>query len=512
MTTGISRGIVGLVVILTLVTCAFGGMVWSLSLDVDSYASYSRNLRNSLAADDDVNQQVARASTGSIPHYDGVDASLERLQTDVSLLRNIPAFLSPRIREEMERARMDFDDPENAESPLRLKLQRVERFKSQHARVRAVEFYFSAVAGDVAEKLRDKNTDLSRNIDVVIRELLAFNLNRDVHLGDRIDAELNDVEDFADRKDLAMYASDIHDIVRQARFIVTAQPHLDGLTERILEDRQLPEAVLRMNDAFERGYVQARESDQRRRSALVLLLFLDFFAVASVIIVTIRREHNRAETLLLNILPVSIANELKRHPNDIIAEDYADVTVLFADIVGFTPLASRMKPVELVAFLNRVFSAFDRLAAKHGLEKIKTLGDAYMVAGGLPERRTDHAEAIANMALDMQREILTFRNEAGEGFGMRIGINSGPVVAGVIGIKKFIYDLWGDAVNVASRMESHGVPNGIHCSTSTWERLKDRGYRFEDRGVIQVKGKGDMRTYLLLERPARVEEKQIARA
>ena len=183
------------------------------------------------------------------------------------------------------------------------------------------------------------------------------------------------------------------------------------------------------------------------------------------------------------------------------------MTVLFADIVGFTPLASKMKPVELVQFLNRVFSAFDRLAAKHGLEKIKTLGDAYMVAGGLPERRADHAEAIANMALDMQREILGFRSEAGEGFGMRIGVNSGPVVAGVIGIKKFIYDLWGDAVNVASRMESHGLANAIHCSASTWEHLKDRGFVLEKRGVINVKGKGDMTTYLLTGREPLSEKK-----
>jgi class 3 adenylate cyclase len=153
-------------------------------------------------------------------------------------------------------------------------------------------------------------------------------------------------------------------------------------------------------------------------------------------------------------------------------------------------------PAELVESLNKIFSAFDRLAEEHGLEKIKTIGDAYMVVGGLPQPRPDHVEAVATMAMAMQQEIAHFTSSAGEPFKIRIGINTGPVVAGVIGIKRFIYDLWGDTVNLASRMESHGVGGGIQVTEAAYERLKER-FLFEARGTIYVKGKGEMSTYLL---------------
>jgi class 3 adenylate cyclase len=172
---------------------------------------------------------------------------------------------------------------------------------------------------------------------------------------------------------------------------------------------------------------------------------------------------------------------------------------MFADIVGFTELSARISPSELVGVLNDIFSAFDHLADKYGLEKIKTIGDAYMVCGGLPVPRVDHAEAIAEMALDMQQEIRKLSVEHNEAFSIRIGINSGPVIAGVIGLKRFIYDLWGDTVNIASRMESHGMTGCIQMTTATHELLRDK-YYFEKRGTIQVKGKGYMTTYLLLGR------------
>lgn len=207
-------------------------------------------------------------------------------------------------------------------------------------------------------------------------------------------------------------------------------------------------------------------------------------------------EQEQSERLLLNVLPKPIAERLKQE-DGAIADGFAEVTVLFADIVGFTQLANRLSPQELVALLNQVFSKFDHLAEQHGLEKIKTIGDAYMVVGGLPEVRTDHATAIAQMAIDMQQAIAQFNSETGESFSMRIGINTGPVVAGVIGIKKFIYDLWGDTVNIASRMESHGLPGCIQVTESTYAHLKYQ-YKFKHRGVIQVKGKGEMETYLLI--------------
>jgi class 3 adenylate cyclase len=214
----------------------------------------------------------------------------------------------------------------------------------------------------------------------------------------------------------------------------------------------------------------------------------------------IKREQERSEQLLLNILPAEIAERLKRDEG-IIADSFADVTVLFADIVGFSELAACIAPTSLVASLNEIFSRFDRMAERHGLEKIKMIGDAYMAVAGLPTPRADHAEAVAEMALDIQREITQFSAEGGRTFSMRIGIDCGPVVAGVIGIKKFSYDLWGDTVNTASRMESHAPVGCIQVTAATYERLRDK-YLFEAREPIQVKGKGEMRTYILTGRKA----------
>ena|GEM_PF-1060601 len=210
------------------------------------------------------------------------------------------------------------------------------------------------------------------------------------------------------------------------------------------------------------------------------------------------REKKNSERLLLNILPKSIAERLKQEEGKI-ADSFTAVTVLFADIVGFTELAAQISPEELVGILNVIFSEFDELTEKHGLEKIKTIGDAYMVVGGLPEEKPDHAAAIAAMAIDMQRVIKQFSQETGNALSIRIGINTGPVVAGIIGRKKFVYDLWGDTVNIASRMESHGIPGGIQVSETTHNYLKNQ-YLFQDRGSVQVKGKGQMNCYLLKEK------------
>jgi len=204
----------------------------------------------------------------------------------------------------------------------------------------------------------------------------------------------------------------------------------------------------------------------------------------------------RSEGLLLNILPKKIADRLKHRPG-VIAEAYPAVTVLFADVVDFTPFAERTPPERVVGVLDMIFTEFDRLAAQHGVEKIKTIGDAYMAAAGLPEPRPDHAHAVAAMALEMHGAIHRVTGPLGLALDIRIGIHSGPVVAGVIGRDKFIYDLWGDTVNTASRLESHGVPGAIQVSEETRHELGD-GYRFEDRGQIALKGKGRRRAYLLL--------------
>ena len=212
----------------------------------------------------------------------------------------------------------------------------------------------------------------------------------------------------------------------------------------------------------------------------------------------LRSEQERSEQLLLNILPRPIAERLKEGQRTI-ADVFPDVTVLFADLVGFTRMSEQLPPAELVAMLNRIFSMFDQLAEKHGLEKIKTIGDEYMAASGLPMPRPDHAEAMAEMALDMLAVIERFNAKRNRGVRIRIGLNCGPVTAGIIGTKKFAYDLWGDTVNIASRMESHGIANAVQVTEATYKRLRHK-YAFQRRGIIHVKGKGALCTYFLVGR------------
>ncbi|GAB1544521.1 hypothetical protein NUACC21_71970 [Scytonema sp. NUACC21] len=213
---------------------------------------------------------------------------------------------------------------------------------------------------------------------------------------------------------------------------------------------------------------------------------------------TLRHQQEQTERLLLNILPEVIFNRLKEEPGTI-AEHFTDVTVLFADIVGFTEIASQISAIQLVNILNQIFSMFDRLTEQYGLEKIKTIGDAYMVVGGLPVRCPNHAQAIASMALDMLTAIAQFNSENNQNFSIRIGIHSGPVVAGVIGLKKVTYDLWGDTVNIAHRMESQGLAGKIQVTKATYQRLRNE-FTFKKRGEIEIKGKGKMTTYLLIGR------------
>jgi class 3 adenylate cyclase len=201
------------------------------------------------------------------------------------------------------------------------------------------------------------------------------------------------------------------------------------------------------------------------------------------------------ERLLLNILPAPIADRL-RSGEPLIADRFDDVTLMFADIVEFTQLSASMSADELVGVLNEVFTVFDGLVDRYGLEKVKTIGDAYMVVGGMPERSDDHPERVAAMALDLASSVGRIDAAARLGITFRIGIHCGPVIAGVIGTRKFIYDVWGDTVNMASRMESLGVPGRVQVTHAIAERLAGN-FELEARGLIDVKGKGPTPTYFL---------------
>ncbi|MBL6953924.1 MAG: adenylate/guanylate cyclase domain-containing protein [Alphaproteobacteria bacterium] len=227
-------------------------------------------------------------------------------------------------------------------------------------------------------------------------------------------------------------------------------------------------------------------------SSLIVFIFAGYFVTSAV------SEREKANTLLLNILPRKAAQVLKTRAG-VIAEQYDDVSVLFADIVNFTQYAGAVSPTQLVTKLNEIFFRFDELTDQYGLEKIKTIGDAYMVVGGLPEPKPGHADAMALLALDMLSAIKEIKREDGVPFSLRIGIHSGPVVAGVIGKSKFAYDLWGDTVNIASRMESTGTENAIQVSDTVYRLLKDK-FSFGKRGTVDIKGIGAVETYYLLAR------------
>jgi guanylate cyclase len=237
---------------------------------------------------------------------------------------------------------------------------------------------------------------------------------------------------------------------------------------------------------------------------LVILFFaMNLIAVGSLVFMMVFYFVNqknifqqKSESLLLNILPKEIAAILKNESRTI-ADHYEEASVLFADMVGFTPLSAQLPPVEMVELLNEVFSFFDSLLDKYGVEKIRTIGDNYMVASGVPRGRPDHAQALVHMALDMRDYISKHTFHNGQRVSFRMGINSGSMIAGVIGRRKFVYDVWGDAVNVASRMESHGLGEAVQITQTTYELIKN-DFVCEPRGTVNVKGKGEMEVWLVM--------------
>jgi len=254
-------------------------------------------------------------------------------------------------------------------------------------------------------------------------------------------------------------------------------------------------AALYLPDAL--GQTNTLPASMQKGMVLFNVGGISIFVLVILQLFVIQRNHyqEQSDNLLLNILPREIANIL-RGENRVIADAFEGASILFADVVNFTPLSASMSPADLVNLLNEVFSNFDVLAEKHDLEKIKTIGDCYMVASGIPRARSDHAQAVVRMGLDIL-EYVKNHDFNGRTLAFRIGINSGPVIAGVIGQKKFAYDLWGDAVNTASRMESHGVSNSIQITRSTYELIKDE-FVCEPQKPVNVKGKGEMEVWYVL--------------
>ncbi len=253
------------------------------------------------------------------------------------------------------------------------------------------------------------------------------------------------------------------------------------------------------------GFIQSHvRSANNLSSALVIFFFvINLLGVGSLVFMMVfyfvgqkNIFQQKSEALLLNILPKEIAAILKNESRTI-ADDYEEASVLFADMVGFTPLSAQLPPVEMVELLNEAFSFFDSLLDKHDIEKIRTIGDSYMAVFGGPRRRRDHAQALVRMALEMRDYIATHTFRNGQRVNFRIGINSGSMIAGVIGRRKFVYDVWGDAVNIASRMESHGLGGAVQITQTTYELIKNE-FVCEPRGTVNVKGKGEMEVWLVV--------------
>ena len=253
------------------------------------------------------------------------------------------------------------------------------------------------------------------------------------------------------------------------------------------------------------GFLQpyVRFSNNLSSPWIIFFFALNLIAVGSLVFMMVfyfvgqkNMFQQKSETLLLNILPKEIAAILKNESRTI-ADHYEQASVLFADMVGFTPLSAQLPPVEMVELLNEAFSFFDSLLDKYDVEKIRTIGDSYMAVSGVPRRRANHAQVLVRMALDMRDYIATHTFRHGQRVNFRIGINSGSMIAGVIGRRKFVYDVWGDAVNVASRMESHGLGGAVQITQTTYELIKD-DFVCERRGTVNVKGKGEMEVWLVV--------------
>jgi class 3 adenylate cyclase len=497
-------------ILLALVTVVIFGflLVRVQGIDYKQHNDFTSYLRRVKELNATLNQDVIKSRYGLLTYYDPLANELSELNKLQNRLGRIPTFVEPRGQIEIKQSL------QAQGKLLQEKEKLVERFKSQNATLRNSLYYFPQLILETTQKATKNDWNLEIYLENLLRDILIYNLTASEDLAPKIQVRMNSI--FAYRSQSSnIKPDDINRIILHGKTILSNKPQVDNLIQTIvsLPTFQRNEELYKIYNLY---YETALKTTNAYRSFLgIFSLFLIASISAYIIdklkksaqVVSLAKEkvqkaleetqvaQEKVEVLLLNILPEPIAQRLKQNPG-LIADNFSDVTVLFADLVGFTEFSADMSPVDLVELLNNIFSVFDKLAEKHGLEKIKTIGDAYMVVGGIPVPVTHHAEAIAEMALDIQGEITKFHLRDSVTINARIGINSGSAVAGVIGTKKFIYDIWGDTVNIASRMESQGISGKIQVTTATYALLKDK-YLFEERGTIKVKGKGDMNTYFL---------------
>ncbi|MDC1068964.1 adenylate/guanylate cyclase domain-containing protein [Candidatus Kapabacteria bacterium] len=344
-------------------------------------------------------------------------------------------------------------------------------------------------------------------------ELKKEILNREKKIDSVRNIIINNIEEYRLNSDKIKIIKDKINYLRSnngtEQEIKEIQDELEALLDRNFTLQQYNQMLNLDRDALiEENRIKSIELDfQSKLSNAFIAIALIILILLIIIYISYRNKkkdnkiikeaNEQSESLLHNILPISIASRLKE--GEIIADEFEDASVIFIDIVGFTSLSSDTSPKRLVKVLNDIFTRFDKFAVKHNIEKIKTIGDSYMAASGIPEANDNHDLNIANMAIEIVKEMKNYKTDDGATINFRIGLNSGPIVAGVIGEQKFIYDLWGDTVNVAARMESNGEVNKIQCNDTFKNKLlsKSNSFKFKERGVIDIKGKGKMNTWFL---------------
>jgi cytochrome c peroxidase len=455
------------------------------------------------ALDGSLDEDVLKVRAGLLVYYDPLVRTLKRLHGEERVLEGVAAAPLPaEARDEVARRMAGFSEA------LQAKEQRVEQFKTESAVLRNSQRYFPVAATELAGRAGA----LGPAVEGLLHDVSLYDLHPGEELGARVEKRLAALD--GEQAHLAPeLAAELGGVLQHARTIVERKRRVEEAVRQIvhLPTQSRAEAAAR---AYQRHQREARAGAALRRRALYGAggALAALAAVAGALLFrrswrTLRRERARAEGLLREALPPSLLSRASQMDGqgEVAAERYPDATVLLAHVAGFSRLTVRLPPTEAVALLQRVFTALDGAAEKHGLERVKTAGESYLAAAGLVVPRPDHAEAAADTALAMQRAVAAIATPGGEPLKLRIAVASGEVVAGVMRARKLAYDLWGDTIDVASRIEQAGVPGEIQVSESVWRRLREH-YLFEERGSVAARGHRETRTFRLVARKVETEE------